>query len=130
MKVTHGVRVATLLALVTLGTGCGAVYAQGPRNYPSYPNYPSSRGRVYQDRALVQGYDDGYHRGEVDGRNGNRYDVRSEREYRSAERGYDRRYGSRGDYARNYRTGFERGYSEGFRDGQYSRRNRGWGRWP
>src|SRR5262245_32553361 len=94
----RGVRLAALLLALIATTACGSVYAQGRPQYPSYPNYPSdrgypgSRGRVYQDMAYSRGYDDGYRQGLDAARDGDRYDVRREGWYRSADRGYDRRY--------------------------------------
>jgi hypothetical protein len=118
---------AVLAVLVLLSsTACGSVYAQG-RNYP----YPSSRGGVYRgggyvDVAYDRGFDDGYRRGLEAARDGDRYDPRRERWYRSADRGYQGRYGSRTEYRQVYRDGFTRGYDRGFREGD--RDNRRYGR--
>lgn len=114
-----------LFALVTT-TACAGVYSQG-RNYPNYPSSPSrgggSRGG-YVNTAYQRGADDGYLRGLEAARDGDRYDPRRERWYRSADRGYDRRYGSRDEYRQIYRDGFTRGYEQGFREGRYRENGR------
>lgn len=125
-------RVAAMLVALFATTACGSIYAQGRPNYPRYPDYPSSRGggRVYQDPAYARGYEDGYRRGVEAARDNDRYDVRRERWYRSADRGYNGRYGSRNRWRQVYRDGFERGYDLGYRDGRYRDngryRNRRW----
>ncbi len=126
----HGwVRSVTILGAVlftlVFTTACGSIYAQGRNypNYPTYPGYPGSRGGVYrggyQDPAYACGFDDGYRRGLDAARDGDRYDVRREGWYRSADRGYDRRYGSRNEWRHVYRDGFAAGYDQGYRDGRY-----------
>jgi hypothetical protein len=122
-----GVRVSAILFALLVTTACSSVYAQGRRNYPNYPNYPdypSSRGGVYrgggnQDPAYMRGFDDGYRRGLEASRDGDRYDVRRDGWYRSADRGYDRRYGSRNQWRQSYRDGFTSGYDRGYREARY-----------
>lgn len=122
MSVRRVAGVAGLISAAVLFTACGAVYAQGGPRYP----YPGTRGptvyRGYSDPAYQRGYDDGYRQGFDAARDGERYDVRRERWYRSADRGYDRRYGSRNQWQRVYRDGFTQGYDLGYRDGRYRRR--------
>jgi hypothetical protein len=73
-------------------------------------------GGSYQQRAAWEnGYQSGLSEGERDARAGRRYDVRSSRTYRSADRGYDRRYGSRDQYRDVFRQGYEAGYRAGVR---------------
>lgn len=128
----RGVRPAAVLLALVFSTACGSIYAQGRPNYPNYPHYPNSRGgyRGYQDSAYSRGYDDGYRRGLEAARDGDRYDVRRENWYRSADRGYNGRYGSRNQYRQVYRDGFAAGYDLGYRDGRYRDngryRNRRW----
>ena len=128
MRMHWGGRAAVVLLALLTTTACGSVYAQGRRNpnYPNYPNDPSSRSGVYRggynDPAYARGYDDGFRRGMEAARDGDRYDVRREGWYRSADRGYDRRYGSRNQYRQVYRDGFSAGYDRGFRNGGYQGR--------
>lgn len=127
MRMQRGIRAAAILFALATTAACSSVYAQG-RGYP-YPNYPNQRGgRGYQDAAYSRGFDDGYRQGLDAARDGDRYDVRREGQYRSADRGYDRRYGSRSQWQRVYRSGFTQGYDQGYRDGRY-RNNGRYRRW-
>lgn len=120
-----------VLALIVLlsSTACGAVYAHG-RGYPNYP-YPAPRGGVYRgvDVAYERGFRDGYDRGFDAARDGDRFDPRRERWYRSADRGYDRRYGSERQYREVYRDAFVRGYEQGYREARYRNDGRYRRRW-
>jgi hypothetical protein len=123
MRMHWGGRAAAILLAALFTTACTSAYAQGRRNYPGYP-YPDSRGGIYrgggyQDIAYSRGFDDGYRRGLDAARDGDRYDVRRERQYRSGDNGYNRRYGSRNQWQQAYRNGFSSGYDRGFRDGRY-----------
>ena len=123
-------RSAVVLVTLLSSVACGTIYAQG-RGYPNYPNDPRGgvyRGGGYRDPAYQRGFDDGYQRGLDAARDGDRYDVRREGWYRSADRGYDRRYGSRDGYRQVYRDAFARGYDQGYRDGRY-RNNGRYRRW-
>lgn len=124
MRMHRGGRIAAVLLALLFSTACGSVYAQNRRTYPTYPGYPGSGG-VYRDRynnpAYSRGYDDGYRSGVSAARDGDRYDVRRERDYRDADNGYDRRYGSRDQWRQVYRDGFASGYDEGFRNSRSSR---------
>lgn len=129
----RGIRATTLVLTLLFTTACGSTYAQGRRNSPNHPHYPSSPGRGgvsrgYQDPAYARGVEDGYRRGLEAAHDGDRYDVRRENLYRNAEHGYDRRYGSRNEWRQVYRDGFTRGYDQGYREarsrdnGRYRRR--------
>ena len=91
MRMHWSSRAALAIIVLLSSTACGAVYAQG-RGYPNYPN-PSARGGVYRnvDSAYDRGFRDGYERGLDAARDGDRFDPRRERWYRSADRGYNRR---------------------------------------
>jgi hypothetical protein len=78
--------------------------------------------RGYQEPAFARGYSDGWEQGVDDGRDRDRYDPVSHREYRNADHGFDRGYGSKDSYKNNYRSGFRQGYEEGYRDGNRRRR--------
>ena len=107
--------VAVLVAAVLL-TSCAPVYGQyGNRSgNGSYGGYRVDR------QVFDQGYQDGYRRGREDARDGDRFDPRGQRDYRSADNG---RYRS-SDARRVYRRGFERGYEEGYRDARGRRNQR------
>lgn len=130
MRMHRGGRMTVaLLALLTVG--CASTYAQGR----GYPRYPDQRGGVYrgggvQSAVYQRAFDDGYRQGFDAARDGDRYDVRRESWYRSADRGYDRRYGSRDAYRRAYRDAFARGYDDGYREARYrDNRNDRYRRW-
>jgi hypothetical protein len=82
----------------------------------------SNNSRVFQDPASATGYDAGYDRGVVDGREGTRYDPVRHKDYRDGERGYEESYGSRDGYKTNFRAGFRQGYEDGYREGTRSRK--------
>src|SRR3954469_18199604 len=60
------------------------------------------------------GYRDGVKRGEQAARDGRQFDVERERDYRSADSGYNRAYGDRNRYRDDYRGGFAQGYRDGY----------------
>jgi len=64
--------------------------------------------------ARENGYKDGLKRGEQAARNRRPLDVERERDYRSADGGYNRNYGDRNLYRDTYRSGFAQGYREGY----------------
>ncbi len=72
--------------------------------------------QVHNNPAAAAGYDDGYRQGLDDARDGDRSDPVRARNYRSADRGYDRRYGSKDEWKRIYREGFMSGYQRGYRE--------------
>ena len=97
---------------------------RGPQGNPGLQrewdaNSGRARGnsRSYQDPASSTGYESGYDRGLIDGRDGQRYDPVRHKDYRDAERGYSGSYGSRDGYKTNFRTGFRQGYEDGYREG-------------
>lgn len=79
---------------------------------------PGRDGR-YANPAATAGFDDGYRQGVDDARDGDRRDPVRARNYRSGDRGYDRRYGSRDDWKTVYRRAFIEGYDRGYREGRY-----------
>ena len=83
------------------------------------PGQGRARGnsRSYQDPASASGYESGYDRGVIDGRDGQRYDPVRHKDYRDAEQGYSESYGSRDGYRTNFRAGFRQGYEDGYREG-------------
>jgi len=102
-----------LLLAVTL-TGCA---------YDTYGNRGGYGGNSRNSRteraAYDSGYRDGVRQGRADARDGDRYNPRGQRDYRTADNG---RWGSR--YDDEYRDGFVRGYEEGYRDARGNRRGR------
>jgi hypothetical protein len=64
--------------------------------------------------AYDNGYRDGLKRGEQAARDGRQFDVERERDYRSADSGYNRAYGDRNRYRDDYRGGFSQGYRDGY----------------
>jgi hypothetical protein len=93
--------------------------------YPSARGYPDYGRYGYGSFGFDRGYTDGYERGMEDARRNRRFDPIGHRDYRSANRGYDRRYGTRDQYRIQYRDGFRRGYEEGFRDARRYGNQRG-----
>lgn len=71
-----------------------------------------------------EGYGDGARAGSEDAREGRPFEYQRHRDYRAADRGYQRGEGHRDDYQAQYRAGFVAGY----RDGYYSSGGRGAGR--
>jgi hypothetical protein len=67
-----------------------------------------------QRAAFDNGYRDGLKRGEQAARDGRPLYVELERDYRSAENGYNRSHGDRNRYRDSYRGGFSQGYREGY----------------
>jgi hypothetical protein len=79
-----------------------------------------------QRAAFDNGYRDGRKRGEQAAREKRPFDVQRERDYRSAEDGYNRSLGDRSRYRDNYRGGFTQGYREAYQRRDDSR-GRGYG---
>jgi hypothetical protein len=83
-----------------------------------------------QRQAYDNGYRDGLKRGEQAARDRKPLDIERERDYRGADRGYNRSFGDRERYRDNYRGGFAQGFREGY--GRFGSRsngtwdNRGW----
>lgn len=107
---------ALVLILAATLTGCA---------YDTYGNRGGSgnSGRGSNARteraAYDSGYRDGVRQGRSDARDGDRYDPRGQRDYRSADNG---RWSARS--RDQYRDGFVRGYEEGYRDARGNRRRR------
>ncbi|MGE5244899.1 MAG: hypothetical protein ACM3SQ_11785 [Betaproteobacteria bacterium] len=78
--------------------------------------YDYDRGARYDvgRRAYENGYREGLRHGESDARDGRRFDVQRQDDYRDADEGYRRGYGDRDDYQRAYRQGFAAGYAEAY----------------
>ena len=115
---------ATLGAPLAGEAGQGRGRARGLEGNPGpHRGWESNQGRGranarnFQDSASASGYDAGYDRGLIDGRDGQRYDPVRHKDYRDAERGYAESYGSRDGYKTNFRTGFRQGYEDGYREG-------------
>ena len=64
--------------------------------------------------AYDNGYRDGVKRGEQAARDRRPFDVERERDYRSAEGGYNRSFGDRDRYRNDYRGAFAQGYRDGY----------------
>ena len=67
-----------------------------------------------QRQAYDNGYRDGLKRGEEAVRDRKAFNVEIERDYRSADRGYNRSLGDRNLYHDNYRGGFSQGYRDAY----------------
>ena len=111
---TKSTWLAGLAGVLVLTVGAPAVAQVGGR--------PGDRGR--DQRAWTENqrsgpaYDNGYRRGlsrgEQDGRARRSADFRAERDYRSADWGYNGRFGPRESYRLSFRVGFEAGYYAGY----------------
>jgi hypothetical protein len=106
----------SVLALGLTLAACAPAYGQWG-NWGNRSGRGSNSYRI-ERHAHDQGYTDGYRQGRDDARDGDRYDPRGQRDYRSADNG---RYRD-GDVRRAYRQGFEQGYSQGYRDNRRRRR--------
>ena len=113
-------KTAVALALAATVSACA---------YDTYGNRSGngSYGRSSRNEraAFDTGFRDGVRQGREDARDGDRFDPRGQREYRTADNG---RWGSRFDD--EYRNGFLSGYEQGYRDARDRGRgqNRGQGR--
>ena len=67
-----------------------------------------------QRAASDNGYRSGLKRGEQAARDGRPLDIERERDYRSADGGYNRSHGDRNRYRDTYRGAFAQGYREGY----------------
>jgi hypothetical protein len=91
-----------------------------------------------QRQAYDNGYRDGLKRGEQAARDRKTLDIERERDYRSADSGYNRNYGDRVRYQDNYRGGFAQGYRDAYsryggtgawNNGTWNDRNNNSGAW-
>jgi len=108
------------LPLLVAGLALVATSACASGGYYRHP-YPSSNGRVADDRAYRNGYDEGRRAGERDARRGRGIDYNRHDEYRDADSGYNRDI-SRREYERVFRQGFVDGYNDSYN--RYSRNAR------
>lgn len=110
---------AGILAMVlgAMVASCAPAYGQWGNNRS---RNGTNAGYRVERQVFDSGYQDGYRQGRDDGRGGDRFDPRGQREYRNADNG---RYRSN-DTRRVYREGFERGYEEGYRDARGRRYQR------
>src|SRR4029078_11947054 len=104
----------------------------------SRDDYPTTYADA-QRQAYDNGYRDGVKRGEEAARDRKAFNVEIERDYRSADRGYNRSFGDRNRYHERARGGFSHGYrdaSSRYANNGYGannggvwngRDNRGWG---
>lgn len=113
-----------LAATLTISTATGLMLAAVPAAAQSHrwgtapaaysnddyrASYADARRAAYDN-----GYRDGLKRGEQAARDGRPIAVERERDYRSAEDGYNRSHGDRNRYRDNYRGGFAQGYRDGY----------------
>jgi hypothetical protein len=106
----------SLMGLTLVTAGASRAQAQGWINPVS--SYANDDYRASYADAQRAGYENGYRnglkRGEQAARDGRALDIERERDYRSADGGYNRSYGDRNRYRDSYRGGFAQGYREGY----------------
>lgn len=111
-------RTVTIAAAVGLALGASNAAAQSNGWLETAASYAGADYRApYQDArraAYDNGYRDGIKRGEQAARDRRPFDVERERDYRSADAGYNRAYGDRTRYRNDYRGGFAQGYRAGY----------------
>ena len=106
----------SLMGLTLVTAGATRAQAQGwtnPVAAYAHDDYRASYADA-QRAAHDNGYRDGLERGEQAARDGRPLDIERERDYRSADGGYNRSHGDRNRYRDTYRGGFAQGYREGF----------------
>ena len=106
----------SVMGLALVAGGSSGAQAQGWVNpVTSYANddYRASYADA-QRAAHDNGYRDGLKRGEQAARDGRPLDVERERDYRSADGGFNRSHGDRNRYRDTYRGGFAQGYRDGY----------------
>ena len=109
---------ALVLLLAATLTGCAYDTYGNRRGGNGNSGYGNGNNSRNERAAHDNGYRDGLRQGRADARDGDRYDPRGQRQYRSADNG---RWGSRFDD--EYRNGFVNGYEEGYRDARNNRGN-------
>jgi hypothetical protein len=69
----------------------------------------------YQGRqhGYEHGYRDGYHQGRESRESHAKYNLET-KDYKEADRGYDKHMGDQGEYKQGYRTGYQSGYDDAF----------------
>jgi hypothetical protein len=111
------------LGLFALASAAPAVAQSRPG--AGSPAYSVERQSYFDARraAFDNGYREGMHLGERDGRRGAAFHFQNERTYQRADRGYHRSYGD----IERYRQSFRSGYASGYRDGyeRFARNVRG-----
>jgi hypothetical protein len=123
-------RILTISAAVAMGVVLSAASPSAQTNgWLERAAYAGDDYRASYSAAQREAYDNGYRdglkRGEDAARARRAFNVEIERDYRSAERGYNRNLGDRNRYRDTYRGGFAQGYRDGY--DRYGRA--GDGRW-
>lgn len=106
----------TAMGLMLAGAGPARAQSHGWGNTSAaytHDDYRASYADA-QRAAYDNGYRDGIKRGEHAARDGQPLAIEREREYRSAEDGYNRSYGDRNRYRDSYRGGFTQGYRDAY----------------
>ena len=91
LTITAALGLASTSVMAQTNGWLGTTAAYGQREYRA--PYADARQPAYDN-----GYRDGLKRGEQAARDGRAFDVERERDYRSAEDGYNRSYGDRARY--------------------------------
>jgi hypothetical protein len=89
----------------------------GGYQYPGGYGYPGQYG--YGNPAFSIGRNDGYEKGQEDGRKNRSYDPLRHKWYRSGDHDYKNQYGPKDRYRDTYRQGFKEGYDRGYREWSY-----------
>jgi len=113
-------------------------YYNNDAGYNTYYRY-NRDGRYYEtnqygaqmlQRAVNNGYEEGYYAGQADREDGWRADYRNSDAYQDASYGYDSYYVGLDEYRNYFREGFRRGYEDGYYSrsqyGQYDRSSNKW----
>ena len=117
-------------SMTALALAAAPARAQAQAWLPAQSAYASDDYRASfadaQRAAYENGYKSGLKRGLQAVRDRRPLDIERERDYRSAEEGYNRSYGDRNRYRDTFRGGFTQGYREGYnRNGRFT--NGGYG---
>ncbi|HYX29869.1 MAG TPA: hypothetical protein VE863_15115 [Pyrinomonadaceae bacterium] len=93
-------------------------YDYGPPIYSYYRNnnyfYLNQYGADLLQRAVNDGYDEGYRAGLADRQDGWQFDPQSTDAFQDASLGYDGYYVDMNEYQYYFREGFQRGYEDGY----------------
>jgi hypothetical protein len=118
----------SLAALLLLTTIAYAQYGDNRREDRRDDQRGYGYGYDVADRARESGYRDGFRAGVEDRDRRARFNYRDNRDWKSADNGYNRSFGPKGRYKQFYRDA----YAQGYEDGYYSRNRWGnngvWGR--
>lgn len=106
----------SLMGLTLVTTGASRAQAQDWINpVASYANDDYRTTYADAQRAAYEnGYRNGLKRGEQAARDRRPFEIERERDYRSADGGYNRSLGDRNRYRDSYRGGFAQGFREGY----------------